>query len=167
MGAAKKGAGFKLAVAAGVGAALLGGTAHGHGKGILADLTSAGGPSAKQAIAYAWAQVGRPYCWGGTGPSCYDCSGLTSMAYGLPGSDRTAAEQWANLPHVSHPRAGDLVFAPGADGTWSSPGHVALVISGGRVIQAYATGTPIEVSSLSQFASGAGGIVGYARPGGA
>ena len=52
-----------------------------------------------------------------------------------------------------------------ADGTCAAPGHVALVIGGGQMIQAYATGTPIEVSPLS--GDGAGGIVGYARPGGA
>ena len=54
---------------------------------------------------------------------------------------------------------------PGSDGTWAAPGHVALVIGGGQMIQAYATGTPIEISPLN--GDGAGGIVGYARPGGA
>jgi cell wall-associated NlpC family hydrolase len=166
MPAKKKGNGTKAAAAVGVAVALLGAGNHGHGKGILADLTSAGGPSASQAIAYAWSKVGLPYCWGGTGPSCYDCSGLVMKAYGgsIP---RTSEEQWADLPHVTSPQPGDLVFAPGSDGSWSAPGHVGLVIGGGRVIQAYATGTPIEVSSLSQFSAGAGGIVGYANPGGA
>ena len=27
-------------------------------------------------LAYARSQIGKPYCWGGEGPSCYDCSGL-------------------------------------------------------------------------------------------
>jgi cell wall-associated NlpC family hydrolase len=159
--------GAPVLIGAMLGAAFLSHGHHGHGGGIFAELTSAHGHSASQAIAYARAQVGKPYCWGGTGPSCYDCSGLTSEAYGLPSSDRTAAQQWAGLPHVRHPRPGDLVFAPGSDGSASSPGHVGLVIRGGRVIQAYATGTPVEVSSLRAFAAGAGGITGYARPGGA
>ncbi len=163
----KKGSGFKVAVAGGVALAMLGGAHGGHGHGILAHLTSIGGTSAAQAIQFAWSKVGLPYCWGGTGPSCYDCSGLTSQAYGLPYSDRTSEEQWANLPHVSSPQPGDLVFAPGSDGSWSSPGHVGLVIGGGRVIQAYATGYPIDVVSLGQFGAGAGGIVGYANPAGA
>lgn len=125
-----------------------------------------GGPAAARAVAFAKEQVGKPYCWGGTGSSCYDCSGLVMEAYrdSIP---RTSQAQWAALPHVSHPRPGDLVYAPGSDGSWSAPGHVGLVISGGRVIQAYGTGTDIMVSSLSNFAAGAGGIVGYARPGGA
>jgi cell wall-associated NlpC family hydrolase len=127
---------------------------------------AAAGTAAAQAIAYGRQQLGKPYLWGGTGPDAYDCSGLVMEAYASAGITipRTSEAQWAGLPHVSSPQPGDLVFAPGSDGTWASPGHVALVIPGGQVIQAYATGTPIEVSSLSEFASGAGGIVGYARP---
>ena len=107
--------------------------------------------------------------WGGTGPDAFDCSGLVMGR--LPGrrvsiSPGPPRTQWADLPHVP-PAAqpGDLVFFPGSDGTCTAPGHVALVIGGGQMIQAYATGTPIEISPLN--GDGAGGIVGYARPGGA
>ena len=78
----------------------------------------------------------------------------------------TIEQHSAPIP-ASERQAGDLVLAPGADGTMASPGHVGTLIGRNTVIQAYATGTPIEVSSLSNFAAGAGGIVGYARPGGA
>jgi cell wall-associated NlpC family hydrolase len=172
MAAKKKGSGGGTKVAAVVGIALALGGAHkahhGHGGGIFAHFTSARTASASQAISYAWRQVGKSYCWGGTGPSCYDCSGLVQQAYG-GSTPRTTFKQWAQLPHVpaSQVHPGDLVFAPGSDGTQASPGHVGIVISRDRVIQAYATGTPIEVSSLAAFAAGAGGIVGYARPGGA
>jgi hypothetical protein len=33
------------------------------------------------AYEYAIAQKGKSYCWGGDGPSCYDCSGLIYEAY--------------------------------------------------------------------------------------
>ena len=127
------------------------------------DRTTAG----EAALRFARTLTGRPYVWGGTGPGGYDCSGLMMEAYASAGVTipRTSQEQWAGLRHVSRPRPGDLVFFPGSDGTWSAPGHVALVISGGRMIQAYATGTPIEVSPLN--GNGAGGIIGYARPAGA
>lgn len=118
-----------------------------------------------RAIAFARAQLGRPYLWGGTGPGAFDCSGLVWQAYGrrIP---RTSQDQWAGLHHVpaSQREPGDMVFAPGSDGTWAEPGHVGLFIGHGKVIQAYAPGTPIEVSTLAEFSSGAGGIVGYARP---
>lgn len=154
----------KAAAAVVVALALAAGAGKAHASGHHHHSHGSGGTfrTAAAAISYARHQLGKSYCWGGTGPSCYDCSGLMYMAYGLPWGERTAAEQWAGLPHVRHPRPGDLVFFPGVDGTWSRPGHVALVISGHRMIQAYAQGVPIEVSPLS--GNGAGGIIGYARP---
>jgi len=121
------------------------------------------------AVAYGRAQLGKPYCWGGTGPGCFDCSGLVMQAYAAAGIaiPRTSQQQWALLPHIpaSQARPGDLVFFPGADGTWGAPGHVAMVLSATTMLQAFATGTPVEISPLS--GDGAGGIVGFARPGGA
>jgi cell wall-associated NlpC family hydrolase len=159
-----------LAVAAAV---VLAGAGHAaahagaHNRGTPA---RAAGP-AVQAISYARHRLGLPYCWGGTGPSCYDCSGLTSQAYGLPSSDRTSEDQWANLPHVASPQRGDLVFFAGSDGTATSPGHVALVLNPARhtMIEAYATGFPIRISTygLPSSAPGDTDPVGFARPGGA
>ena len=163
------GAGPKLAVAAAAVALAAGAHAHsaaGHPAGAMtARVTASGG--ALQAIAYARAQLGKPYLWGGTGPDAFDCSGLVMRAWASAGASiaRTSEEQWATLPHVSSPQPGDLVFFPGSDGTFSAPGHVAIVVSATTMIQAYATGTPIEVSPLN--GDGAGGIVGFARPGGA
>lgn len=145
-----------------------GATHHGHAK-LPAVTDAAVSGSAVQAIAYARHQLGCPYVWGGTGPcsSGYDCSGLVMMAWRSAGVNiaRTSQSQWATLRHIpaSQVRPGDLVFFPGSDGTWAAPGHVALVISRTQMIQAYATGTPIEISPLN--GSGAGGIVGFARPG--
>jgi cell wall-associated NlpC family hydrolase len=136
-----------------------------------AGLTAGGTPgrAAAEAIAYARAQLGKPYIWGGTGPDGFDCSGLVMEAYAADGISipRTSQDQWAELPHIpaDQARPGDLVFFPGGDGTWSAPGHVALVISATQMIQAYAPGTPVEISPLN--GDGAGGIVGFARPGGA
>ena len=160
--------------ASAVAAGLLLAAAHGHvppTSGQTASMvqpgTAAPSPAAATAIAYARAQLGKPYIWGGHRPGRrFDCSGLVQAAYQAAGVTipRTSEDQWADLPHVSSPQPGDLVFFPGSDGTWTAPGHVALVIGGGQMIQAYATGTPIEVSPLN--GDGAGGIVGYARPGG-
>jgi len=155
-------------VASAVVAGLLLAASHGHASpATLTAARTAPSPAAATAITYARAQLGKPYFWGGTGPDSFDCSGLVQAAWAAAGVTipRTSEDQWADLPHVSSPRPGDLVFFPGADGTWSAPGHVALVIGGGQMIQAYSQGVPIEVSPLN--GDGAGGIVGYARPGGA
>jgi cell wall-associated NlpC family hydrolase len=173
-----------MGAAAFVGSAFVAGmaiTVVAHGGIPLAHATSQGGHGAParpaavtRAISYAWAQVGRqPYCWGGTGASCpnppyhgYDCSGLMFKAYGFPPGLRTSQQQWAGLPHVpaSQARPGDLVFAPGSDGTRAKPGHVGMLLSRDRVVQAYAPGYLVSVTSLSNFAAGAGGITGFARP---
>jgi cell wall-associated NlpC family hydrolase len=134
------------------------------GSEVQACMTYAGAPNAvAKVIAYARAQIGKPYLWGGTGPGSFDCSGLVMMAYRSAGIDipRTSQEQWAWGPQVpaSQAQPGDLVFFVGADGTWAAPGHVGLVIGGGRMIEAYSTGFPIRISDYIGRAS-----VGFTRP---
>ena len=122
------------------------------------------------AINFAQGQLGKPYLWGGTGPDAFDCSGLVMMAYRTAGINipRTSEEQWAQLPHVptANIEPGDLVFFAGADGTPTSPGHVGLVIGRNKMIEAYATGTPIRISMFGSPTSppGLAQVVGFARP---
>ncbi|HBF83630.1 MAG TPA: glycoside hydrolase, partial [Streptomyces sp.] len=40
---------------------------------------------AEKVLAFARAQIGKPYVWGATGPSSYDCSGLTQAAWKAAG----------------------------------------------------------------------------------
>ena len=119
--------------------------------------------SVSAAIAFAEDQLGKPYQWGGTGPDSFDCSGLVMEAYRAAGIDipRTSEQQWAWGPRVSASKVqpGDLVFFAGADGTVTSPGHVGLVIGGGKMIEAYATGFPIRIAPY-----GGRDPVGFTRP---
>jgi peptidoglycan DL-endopeptidase CwlO len=116
------------------------------------------------AIGYAEQQLGKPYLWGGTGPDAFDCSGLVMMAYRAAGIDlaRTSQQQWVTEVRIpaSQVQAGDLVFFAGSDGTPTSPGHVGLVIGGGKMIEAYATGFPIRVATYTDRDP-----VGFTRPG--
>jgi peptidoglycan DL-endopeptidase CwlO len=122
------------------------------------------------AIAYAEAQIGKPYQWGGTGPDAFDCSGLVMMAYRQAGVEipRTSEEQWAWGPRIQtgHEEPGDLVFFAGSDGTRANPGHVGLVIGPGKMVEAYATGFPIRISSFGTSNSPPGDQVpvGFTRP---
>jgi cell wall-associated NlpC family hydrolase len=142
-------------VAVGVGIAVL----SGHGTAATSGRTVPG-KAAAQAIAYARAQLGKPYLWGGTGPGAFDCSGLVMEAYASAGVHlaRTSQAQWASGRHVSGPEPGDLVFYPGADGTWTSPGHVALVVGHGTMIEAYGTGYPVRQVPIRP------GAVGFTQP---
>jgi cell wall-associated NlpC family hydrolase len=122
------------------------------------------------AIQYAEQQIGKPYLFGGTGPTAYDCSGLVMMAYRAAGVniERTSELQYASLPAVSasNYEVGDLVFFAGSDGTITSPGHVGLVIGKNKMIEAYATGTNIRVSTFGLPTSPGGDtqVVGFAQP---
>ncbi|WP_158845562.1 C40 family peptidase [Streptomyces sp. NRRL WC-3742] len=116
-------------------------------------------PSAqgRGAIAFALAQVGKPYLWGGTGPESYDCSGLTSQAWLHAGRQipRTSQEQWAQLQHVplNQIRAGDLVIY------FKDATHVGMYIGGGLIVQAPRPGAFIKVSPIGSMP-----ILGAVRP---
>jgi cell wall-associated NlpC family hydrolase len=120
-------------------------------------------PDAAVAISYARKQLGKPYLWGGTGPGAFDCSGLTYMAWQQVHVNigRTSQQQWADLPHISERdlQPGDLVFYVGAlDPGEVPPGHVAMYIGNGQILEAYATGYPIRITALRP------GAWGFARP---
>jgi cell wall-associated NlpC family hydrolase len=136
--------------------------------------TNSPGPAASrviaQAEAFARAQLGCPYFWGGVGPCSagFDCSGLVMQAYASAGVpiERTSQEQWAEGPQVSAPQPGDVVFFAGADGTDTSPGHVGLVIGPNTMIEAYATGYPVRISTFGLATSAPGDTdpIGYTAP---
>ncbi|MBO2451666.1 C40 family peptidase [Actinomadura barringtoniae] len=130
------------------------------------------------AVRAALRYLGTPYSWGGGGPNGpstgiaqgagivgFDCSGLTLYAWHQAGISipRTSQDQWSTLPHVPAGREapGDLVFFKGALGSMSRPGHVGLVLGGGKMIEAPHTGARVRISSIRTRSD----LVGYARPG--
>jgi peptidoglycan DL-endopeptidase CwlO len=99
------------------------------------------------ALAYAKAQLGEPYARSGAGPSSWDCSGLTMMAWGsvgvsLPHSSR---QQYGRGKPVSESdlQLGDLVFF------YSDIHHVALYAGNGQVIHAPRPGKSVEYIKMS------------------
>ena len=134
---------------------------HTPATGTSTTTAAASGPAAT-AIAYARAQLGKPYVYGATGPDAFDCSGLVQAAWQAAGVSipRTSEEQWAQVPHVSSPQPGDLVFYTGSP-IDPPPGHVTMYVGGGQMIEAYGAGVPIRVTALRS------GVWGYAAPGGA
>jgi cell wall-associated NlpC family hydrolase len=117
-------------------------------------------PGAARAVAFALAQRGKPYRWGAEGPSAIDCSGLTWAAWRAAGVTipRTAAGQLAGLPRAGgRLQPGDLVIYRSGG---PSRRHVAMVVGGGRMVEAPARGVPVRVTRLR------GGWLGAVRPGG-
>jgi cell wall-associated NlpC family hydrolase len=108
------------------------------------------------AIAYAVAQLGKPYLWGGTGPAAFDCSGLVMMAHRAAGISipRTTFQQvlvGTPVYGISQLAPGDLLFSAGSDGTASNPGHVGMYIGAGLVIEAPETGEPVMITPLAGY----------------
>lgn len=89
-------------------------------------------PRSAAAIGFAEAQVGKRYCWGGTGPDCFDCSGLVQSAWRSGGVKlpRTSGAQGRALFEVPTDQVmpGDILW-------W--PTHVGLYVGGGEMIDAY------------------------------
>jgi cell wall-associated NlpC family hydrolase len=116
-----------------------------------------GTPSAVQtAIEYAVAQLGKPYIWGGTGPTGYDCSGLVMMAYqaagiNLPRTTFRQVDDGIPVYSLSQLEPGDLLFTAGSDGSDSDPGHVGMFIGDGIVIEAPETGESVMLTPLSGY----------------
>ena len=104
---------------------------------------------AATAIAFAKAQLGKPYQWGAAGPDAYDCSGLVYAAYAAAGIHiaRTTYQWQQDGPVVplSQIQPGDLLFSAGSDGTPGNPGHVVMYLGGGQVIQAPQTGQDVQI----------------------
>jgi peptidoglycan DL-endopeptidase CwlO len=135
-------------------------------KGILSTLTAqqqttliGGGPvtggtdtvptntQAGKAVAFAFAQLGCPYVFGGTGPCAagFDCSGLTSQAWAAAGIaiPRTSEEQ-AGLPAVP-----ESALQPGDILEFAGDSHVGIYVGGGMLIDAPQPGENVEEVSLS------------------
>ena len=112
-----------------------------------------------KAVSFAYAQLGKPYQWGATGPGSYDCSGLAQAAWAAAGVSipRTTYAQWAALPHISTSalEPGDLLYFDGV-------GHVAIYVGGGDIIDAPQTGMDVQKIPLAGWYKST--LVGAARP---
>ncbi len=107
-------------------------------------------PGAATAVAYAKAQLGKPYRYAGVGPDAYDCSGLTMMAW---------AQAGVSMPHGSiaqgnmFPRVPDNALEPG-DLVIYYPDHhhVGMYVGNGMTISATHTGDFVRLQPV--FRSG-------------
>src|SRR6202011_396037 len=72
-----------IAKAIGYGMTTAGSAPSGAATGVTAGNNRSG--DRVQVIAFALAQLGKPYVWGATGPNSYDCSGLTQTSYAAAG----------------------------------------------------------------------------------
>lgn len=121
--------------------------------GVNGEATAAG----RAAVAFASAQIGKPYVWGATGPASYDCSGLTSRAWAAAGRPipRTSQEQWRLLPRIDikDMRPGDLIIYH-ADAS-----HVGMYVGDGRIVHSPRPGRHVTLAGAGSMK-----ILGVVRP---
>ncbi|WP_030564274.1 C40 family peptidase [Streptomyces aureocirculatus] len=108
--------------------------------------------SGRAASAYAAAQskIGSPYVYGATGPSSFDCSGLTSWAYAqagmnIPRTSQAQANYGTRIASQSDLRVGDLVIFYG------DLHHVGFYAGNGQVLHAPRTGTVVRYESINNM----------------
>ncbi|WP_405963474.1 NlpC/P60 family protein [Streptomyces sp. NBC_00723] len=115
---------------------------------------------AEKALAFARAQIGKPYVWGATGPDSYDCSGLTQAVWKAAGVTlpRTTYDQvnaGTTVP-LADARPGDLIFF------YDDVSHVGVYIGNGMMIHAPKPGAYVREESV--FYDGESGIHSVVRP---
>ncbi|HET9380456.1 MAG TPA: NlpC/P60 family protein [Streptomyces sp.] len=132
----------------------------GTGSGGTSATDPAYATKAEKAVAFARAQIGKPYVWGATGPGSYDCSGLTQDAWQAAGVSipRTTYDQVEAGTTVSLSQAapGDLVFF------YDDVTHVGIYIGDGRMIHAPKPGSYVREESV--YYDGESSIHSVVRP---
>ncbi|MGW3800598.1 NlpC/P60 family protein [Streptomyces clavifer] len=118
------------------------GTGTGSGTGSDSGYAS----KADKVLSFARAQIGKPYVWGATGPSSYDCSGLTQAAWKAAGVDlpRTTWDQVKVGTRVATAdlQPGDLVFF------YDDISHVGIYKGDGMMIHAPKPGANVREESI-------------------
>ncbi len=114
----------------------------------VGSLPPAPGPQAATAVSIALGKIGSPYVWGSSGPNGFDCSGLTSYAYGAAGVALPHSSAAQSRLGVEVARAdlqpGDLVFF------YSPISHVGIYIGNGMMVHARTFGQPVAVTTVDQ-----------------
>lgn len=124
-----------------------GGTETGSGGGTGSGATDGTyAAKAEKVLAFARAQIGKPYVWGATGPSSYDCSGLTAAAWKAAGVQlpRTTWDQVKVGTSVATADLlpGDLVFF------YDDISHVGIYKGDGKMIHAPKPGANVREESI-------------------
>lgn len=117
----------------------------------IPDLPDAGPSSGRAATAVMAARsaVGRPYVWGSTGPTGFDCSGLMVWSYrqagvALPRTSQAQRHAGRQVP-LSQARPGDLVTYR------SDASHVGMYVGNGQVVHAPYPGARVRYDPVGMM----------------
>lgn len=113
--------------------------------------SSAASGSVASVLSFLKAQVGKPYVYGATGPSAYDCSGLTQAAFRtigveLPRTSQAQSTFGTQVP-VSAVQPGDLLFWGGVGSAY----HVAVYVGDGQYLDAANPGKGVVIQQMAYY----------------
>jgi cell wall-associated NlpC family hydrolase len=115
------------------------------------------GSAVAVAIAFAEAQLGKPYQLNGAGPNVWDCSGLTLKSYAAAGvyiGTHSATNQYNvmasenRLVPLSDRQPGDLLWYSDGGSTTATKYHVTIYIGNNEMIEAPYPGVTVRVAVL-------------------
>ncbi|WP_436847248.1 NlpC/P60 family protein [Streptomyces buecherae] len=124
-------------------------TAARHERQQPAGETAAASPRAAVAVRAAQSAIGAPYAWGQSGPSSFDCSGLTQWAWrqagvAIPRTSQGQAGVGQRVP-LNQAQPGDLVVYRG------DASHVGMYVGGGQVIHAPHPGANVRYDPVGMM----------------
>ncbi|MEV0169633.1 NlpC/P60 family protein [Streptomyces sp. NPDC050803] len=110
----------------------------------------AGSGRAMAAYQAAQSKIGSPYVYGASGPSSFDCSGLTSWAFAqagvsIPRTSQAQASAGTRIYSQSDLKVGDLVIF------YSDQHHVGFYAGNGQILHAPRTGTVVRYESINNM----------------
>ncbi|MFB6838341.1 NlpC/P60 family protein [Streptomyces sp. NPDC056361] len=114
----------------------------------LGDETSAS-TRAAAAFAAAKSRVGLPYVWGASGPTSFDCSGLTSWAFrqadvSIPRTSQAQANIGTRIDSLGALRPGDLVIMR------TDLSHVGFYAGNGQILHSPKPGAKVRYESIAR-----------------
>ncbi|GAB3824330.1 C40 family peptidase [Dactylosporangium cerinum] len=106
--------------------------------------------SVSAVLAYAKAQLGKPYVWAAAGPNGFDCSGLVVASYARAG---------IKLPHqtgglIGRGRSVSRAQLQPGDLVFPSSGHVGIYLGDGMMIHAPHPGDHVRIAKVYAFYAG-------------
>ena len=111
--------------------------------------SAASATTAERAASHAAKMVGKPYRYGGSSPSGFDCSGLVQYSYrqaGIALPRSTDAQRSASrLVKLGDLRRGDLLFF---NQEGKKYGHLGIYIGDGRFVHAPSSGKSVRSDRL-------------------
>ncbi|MDN3020789.1 NlpC/P60 family protein [Streptomyces sp. S.PB5] len=95
-------------------------------------------------------KIGSPYVYGASGPSSFDCSGLTSWAFAqagvsIPRTSQAQASAGTRIYSQSDLKVGDLVIF------YADLHHVGFYAGNGQILHAPRTGTVVRYESINNM----------------